>query len=273
MPAQVPKTGNPPLSRSASGSKRPRGLEQHRDRGRLAAGDDQRVEGVELIRRADLDGLGAQLSEDAGVRGERALQRQHADGEPVVLLVGGHLAASLRAPPVRSPAPVGELDVERGDSRPGMARPSPRLTLARMSGSRKWVVASTMALATSGGVSLLKMPEPTNTASAPSCMTSAASAGVAMPPAQNSGTGSQPVSAISCTSGSGACRRLAQSNSSAESADADLADVADDRAQVTHRLDDVAGAGLALRADHGRALADAAQRLAEVGGAAHERAR
>jgi hypothetical protein len=29
------------------------------------------------------------------------------------------------------------------------------------------------------------MPEPTNTASAPSCMASAASAGVAMPPAQN----------------------------------------------------------------------------------------
>ena len=36
------------------------------------------------------------------------------------------------------------------------------------------------------------MPEPTNTASAPSCMTSDASAGVAMPPAQNSGTGSLP---------------------------------------------------------------------------------
>ena len=41
--------------------------------------------------------------------------------------------------------------------------------------------------------------------------------------------------------------------------------------EVAHGLDDVAGAGLALRADHGRALADAAQRLAEVGGAAHER--
>ncbi len=51
----------------------------------------------------------------------------------------------------------------------------------------------------------------------------------------------------------------------------DLADVAQDRAQVAHRLDDVAGAGLALGADHGRALADAPQRLAEVGGAAHER--
>jgi len=43
------------------------------------------------------------------------------------------------------------------------------------------------------------MPDPTNTASAPSCMTSDASAGVAMPPAQNNGTGSRPVVAISWT--------------------------------------------------------------------------
>ncbi len=40
---------------------------------------------------------------------------------------------------------------------------------------------------------------------------------------------------------------------------------------MAHGLDDVAGAGLALGADHGRALADPAQRLAEVGRAAHER--
>ena len=44
-----------------------------------------------------------------------------------------------------------------------------------------------------------------------------------------------------------------------------------DRAHVPHGLDDVAGAGLALRADHGRALGDPPQRLAQVGGAAHER--
>ena len=36
-------------------------------------------------------------------------------------------------------------------------------------------------------------------------------------------------------------------------------------------LGDVAGAGLALGANHGRALVDAAQRLAEVGRAAYER--
>ena len=54
------------------------------------------------------------------------------------------------------------------------------------------------------------MPEPTNTASAPSCITSAASDGVAMPPAQNSGTGSLPASWISCTSPIGAANSLAQ---------------------------------------------------------------
>ena len=115
------------------------------------------------------------------------------------------------------------------------------------------------------------MPEPTNTASAPSCITSAASAGVAMPPAQNSGTGSSPVSAISCTSGERRLQLLGPVVELGRVGLGDLADVAEDRAQVAHGLDDVAGAGLALRADHGRALADAPQRLAEVGGAAHER--
>src|SRR5207247_2610269 len=42
---------------------------------------------------------------------------------------------------------------------------------------------------------------------------------------------------------------------------------------MAHRLDDVAGAGLTLRADHRCALADAPQRLAEVRRAAHERHR
>jgi len=40
---------------------------------------------------------------------------------------------------------------------------------------------------------------------------------------------------------------------------------------VAHRLDDVAGAGLALGSDHGRALAEAPERLAQIGRAAHER--
>mmetsp|Transcript_71273 Transcript_71273/g.153746 ORF Transcript_71273/g.153746 Transcript_71273/m.153746 type:complete len:225 (-) Transcript_71273:380-1054(-) len=51
----------------------------------------------------------------------------------------------------------------------------------------------------------------------------------------------------------------------------DHADLLVQRADVAHRLDDVAGAGLALRADHARALGDAAERLAQVAAAADER--
>jgi len=53
----------------------------------------------------------------------------------------------------------------------------------------------------------------------------------------------------------------------------DLADIAGDGPQVTHCLDDVAGAGLALGANHAGPLGDAPQRFAQVGGAAHERHR
>ena len=111
----------------------------------------------------------------------------------------------------RLPAAVGELDVEGVDllaaHRLARARATP---WRRWSASAKCVVASTIALAIVGGSPLLKMPLPTNTACAPSCITSAASAGVAMPPAQNSGTGSSPRSATSCTSSTGARSSLAQ---------------------------------------------------------------
>ena len=48
-------------------------------------------------------------------------------------------------------------------------------------------------------------------------------------------------------------------------------DLAIHRAHVTYGLDDIAGAGLALGADHRGAFGDAAQRLAQVLRAAHER--
>ena len=44
-----------------------------------------------------------------------------------------------------------------------------------------------------------------------------------------------------------------------------------DGADVAHRLDDVAGAGFALGADHGGAFGDTAQRFAQVARAANER--
>mmetsp|Transcript_34965 Transcript_34965/g.109908 ORF Transcript_34965/g.109908 Transcript_34965/m.109908 type:complete len:329 (-) Transcript_34965:79-1065(-) len=49
-----------------------------------------------------------------------------------------------------------------------------------------------------------------------------------------------------------------------------LADLAVHSAGVAHGLDDVAGAGLALGAEHGGTLGDAAERLAEVAAAADE---
>ena len=48
-------------------------------------------------------------------------------------------------------------------------------------------------------------------------------------------------------------------------------DLIADRAHVGHRVGDVPGSGLPLGTDHGRALGDAAQRLTQVGGSAHER--
>ena len=58
--------------------------------------------------------------------------------------------------------------------------------------SEKLVTAPTMASARFSGLPDLKMPEPTNTPSAPSCIISAASAGVATPPAAKFTTGSLP---------------------------------------------------------------------------------
>ena len=123
-----------------------------------------------------------------------------------------------------------------------------------------------------GGSSDLKMPEPTNTPSAPSCIISAASAGVAMPPAQNSTTGSLPASCD--RRGRGRAARAApwpRWRARPRRASFSRRSSPVMRAHVAHRLDDVAGAGLALGADHRRALADAPQRLAEVRRAADER--
>ena len=57
------------------------------------------------------------------------------------------------------------------------------------------MVAFTIAAARRAGSPDLKIPDPTNTPSAPSCIISAASAGVAIPPAVNSTTGSRPAAA------------------------------------------------------------------------------
>ncbi len=92
-----------------------------------------------------------------------------------------------------------------------------------------------------------------------------------MPPAQNSGTGQLAALRDLFDEVDRRPQLLGPRVALLDRPGLDAGDVAEDRAQVADRLDDVAGAGLALAADQARALADAAQRLAEVRRAADER--
>jgi hypothetical protein len=83
---------------------------------------------------------------------------------------------------------------------PTIACPRPVLHSARILASLKCATAWTMAFALRMGFPDLKIPDPTKTPSIPSCIISAASAGVAMPPAAKLTTGSFPVIATSLTS-------------------------------------------------------------------------
>ena len=155
---------------------------------------------------------------------------------PAFMPWGHRVESPLRRSPSGSPAAVGELDVERARS-PRRASPRrDRATPWRRSRRRRsaWSPRRS-ALAITAGFSLLKIPLPTNTACAPSCITSDASAGVAMPPAQNSGTGSSPRSATSWTSSTGARSSLAHAVELGVVGDGELADVAEDRPEVAAR--------------------------------------
>ena len=85
------------------------------------------------------------------------------------------------------------------------------------------------------GSSDLKIPEPTKTPSAPSCMQSAASAGVAIPPAVNVTTGSRPFSATHLTSSYGACELLRLGEELLLGQGLQPADAAEDGAHVRAR--------------------------------------
>src|SRR4051794_26253765 len=172
-------------------------LDAERHRGRLAAGDDQAIEVLEIGRRAHLPGLGPERAQELRMGVEVALESKDSDYQPRP--ASSSPGSSLR------------------DSSDCIAGPSPSDALATRAGSSKCVVASTIARARRSGSSLLKIPEPTKTDSAPSCITSDASAGVAIPPAQNSGTGSLPASATPRTRSSGACSSFAAPKSSISS--------------------------------------------------------
>ena len=270
IPAQVPSAGMPAASRSAER------VEQLRWR---PGSFDMVVDsppGMHEARRPRPAQRGCGPRRASAPSASRALRRARANAPcrartPTCRPAPGGCtvaSAARRAHQPRSASLISSVPI----SRPGIAAPRPRLTLARMSASRKWVVASTMALARGGGVVALE-----------DARAHEHGLGAELHDERGVGRGGDAAGAehrhrAACRSrrsparaASGAWSFLAQSNSSAWSAGGDLADVAEDRAQVAHGLDDVAGAGLALRADHARALGDAAQRLAEVGGAAHER--
>ena len=246
----MPNAGSPSCSAATSGSRRPDASSSRSSVVDSPPGSTSAVEPLELRGRAHLDGLGAEAAERGDVLAERRpagrARRPSRRYQPRVgeeLLAGAYsiveaehrLAEALRRP---RRATLGVLVVRRRlDDRARRGAP---------------------------GRSDLKMPEPTNTPSAPSCIISAASAGVAMPPAAKLTTGSRPCSATSRTSSNGAPQLLGRGVQLVVVQGLEPADLAGDRAHVAHGLDDVAGAGLALGADHRRALADAAQRLAEV---------
>src|SRR4029079_437634 len=172
---------------------------------RLAARDDQAVARVELGHPSYAGRGDAQRLEHAEVLTHVALQ-----GED----------SAVRSHPNRR-APYQPRSARRcgcgisSTLMPTMASPSPRDTFAITSGSSGKVVAFTIAAARWAGLPDLKMPEPTNTPSAPSCIIIAASAGVAMPPAVNSTTGSLPAASTSATRSYGARSSLSAAYSSA----------------------------------------------------------
>ena len=105
-------------------------------------------------------------------------------------------------------------------------------------------------------------------ASAPSCIMRAASAGVAMPPAEKLGTGSLPDCGDHADQFVGGLVVLGGGVEFLLAEDGEGAHLAGDLAHVLDGVDDVAGAGFAFGADHGRAFGDAAQSLAQVARAA-----
>ena len=79
IPAQVPSTGVPARDELAQRLGEALALDAERHRRRLAAGDHQPVEAVEVGGHAHLAHVGAEAAQHARVRLEVALQREHAD--------------------------------------------------------------------------------------------------------------------------------------------------------------------------------------------------
>ena len=228
--------------------------DQAHDRGRFPAGDDEPVEVLELLRLAHLDRLGAEAPQHGRVLAEVAL-----DGRIPIL--------GTSYQPRVSSSSSGRSDAAE---RPDIASPRPRdlredlrvVVVRRRLDDRLRDRRS--------GSADLKIPEPTKTPSAPSCMQSAASAGVAMPPAVKVTTGSRPCSATHFTSSTGAWSSFASAKSSSGSSDPSFG--SSRRRSACRTALTMSPVPFALGADHAP-FRDPAERLAEVLAAADERHR
>ncbi len=154
----------------------PLALDAERHRRRLAAGQDQRVEPVEV---------GRARGPRAPPRRARAASGRAPRSRPAAR--GRRRAAARRRP--ASPAAAREqlllVELARLEALHRVAEAARGAEHARRVVEVRRRLDDRRARGAPGS-SLLKMPEPTNTPSAPSCIISDASAGVAMPPAQKS---------------------------------------------------------------------------------------
>src|SRR5580765_4134432 len=171
-------------------------LQEFQLSGTFAARQHQRAALPQVDQRANFQRFCAEGLQHRGVRSEVPLNRQNSN----FWFLRHQLCSSIYQPRVES---MSFSSIWR-TSRPGIASPSSSLASSTAFASSKWVVALTTALARASGSLDLKIPEPTNTASAPRLRTSAASAGVAIPPAEKFGTGNFPVFATWRISSSGA---------------------------------------------------------------------
>ena len=153
MPAQVPSTGVPPRASSRSDSARPSRSIPSASR-LTPAGDDEPSRSVETSgARTSRAWASSRAGPSACASKPPCRARMPTDGWPAGRPTsrGARAAARARASSSRGPPSAGRARGGGGDP----------------SGSSKCVVASTMARAMRTGSSLLKMPEPTKTASAP----------------------------------------------------------------------------------------------------------
>ena len=140
MPAQVPQSGMPARARSQDRFQQLVPHQQLADGGGLAAGQDQPFHRSQVLGSAHLDGFGSKLGERLDMLEKGALESQ--DAYP-----GGGSGQAYQ-PRLCTSSRSGIEAMFR----PDIASPRSREISTSRAASRKWVVASTMALARRAGL-------------------------------------------------------------------------------------------------------------------------